>query len=99
MATARRPEPQIWFRLQAAASFGMPAPMAACRAGPCPAAACSTWPRMTSSTSSGLTPARSSAARMATSPSFDAGRLDRPPRKDPTGVRAAETMTTSMDML
>ena len=37
-------------------------------------------------------------ARIATSPSFDAGRLDNPPRKEPTGVRAAETMTTSMDM-
>ena len=29
MATARRPEPQIWFRLQAGTSFGMPAPMEA----------------------------------------------------------------------
>ena len=36
-ATARRPEPQSWFRLQAVASFGMPALIAAWRAGfwPC----------------------------------------------------------------
>ena len=34
---ARRPEPQSWLRPQAVASFGMPAPIAAWRAGfwPC----------------------------------------------------------------
>ena len=40
--------------------------------------------------------ARSSAALMAISPSLDAGSDDRAPRKEPTGVRAAETMTTSV---
>ena len=33
-ATARRPDPQSWFRLHAGLSTGMPAFTAACRAGP-----------------------------------------------------------------
>ena len=49
---------------------------------------------MTSLTSSGLTLARSSAPRMATSPSLCADRPAKAPLKLPTGVRAAEAMTT-----
>ncbi len=37
-ATARRPEPQSWFRLQAGLSIGMPALIDAWRAGPWPGA-------------------------------------------------------------
>ena len=75
-ATARRPEPHSWLRLQAGLSTGMPALTEAWRAGPWPAPACSTWPRITSSTSPAATPARSSAAWMAILPSSWAGRLD-----------------------
>ena len=95
IATARRPEPQTWFRPQAVLSFGTPAAMAAWRAGFCPCAAVSTWPRITSSTSAASTPARSSAALMATAPRSWAGVVAKAPLKEPTGVRAAETMTMS----
>src|SRR5579872_871318 len=93
-ATARRPEPQSWLRLQAGLSRGTPAATAAWRAGPWPAPACSTWPSTTSSTSAAETPARSSAARMATAPRACADWLASAPLNEPTGVRAAETMTT-----
>src|SRR5581483_1085776 len=94
-ATVRRPEPQTMLMPQAGAAMGMPAAMEAWRAGFCPCAAVSTWPRMTSETSSPVTLARSRAALMATSPSLWAGRVAKAPLKDPTGVRAADTMTTS----
>src|SRR6478752_8772117 len=54
---------------------------------------------ITSSTSAGGTCARSSAARMATSPSVCAGTLDSAPLNEPTGVRAALTMTTSSSFI
>ncbi len=41
-------------------------------------------------------PARDTAAWMAILPSSWAGRLARAPLKEPTGVRAAETMTMSL---
>src|SRR3954471_22103364 len=50
---------------------------------------------MTSEISSPVTLARSRAALMATSPSLWAGKVAKAPLKDPTGVRAADTMTTS----
>ena len=46
-------------------------------------------------TSSGFTPARSSAALMATAPNRGAGRLDNDPWNAPMGVLAAPTITTS----
>src|SRR6266436_4387525 len=46
-------------------------------------------------TSSGFTPARSSAALMATAPSRGAGRLESEPWNAPIGVLAAPTITTS----
>src|SRR6267143_1873015 len=46
-------------------------------------------------TSSGFTPARSSAALMATAPSRGAGRLESEPWNAPMGVLAAPTITTS----
>ena len=78
---------------QAGLSTGMPAPIDACRAGFCPWPAVRTWPRMTSETSPGCTPARSSAALMAILPSSGAGRLASEPLNEPTGVRAALAMT------
>src|SRR5207253_2309091 len=63
----------------------MPAFMAACRAGFCPWPAVSTWPRITSSTSSPASFARSRAALMATAPRSCAGRLANAPLNDPTG--------------
>src|SRR5579859_1993102 len=74
----------------------MPALTDACRAGPWPAPACSTCPITTSSTSLALIPARSMAAMMAILPSSWAGRLASAPLNEPTGVRAAETMTMSV---
>src|SRR5690348_6604848 len=94
-ATVRKPEPQTMLMLQAGAAMGMPAAMEAWRAGFWPWAAVRTWPRITSETSSPVTLARSSAARIATSPSLWAGRVANAPLKEPTGVRAADTMTTS----
>ena len=95
MATARSPEPQSWFSPQAVASFGTPAAIAAWRAGFWPCAAVRIWPRMTSCTSSGATPARSSAPLMATAPSSCAASVAKAPLKEPTGVRAALAMTMS----
>ncbi len=94
-ATARRPEPQSWLMPKAVLLSGMPASIAALRAGFCPCAAVRIWPRITSSTSSPCRPARSSAACSATVPSTCAGTLPNTPLKLPTGVRAAETMTMS----
>src|SRR6185369_13291621 len=51
---------------------------------------------MTSETSAGSTLARFSASMMATLPSSWAARLARAPLNEPTGVRAAEVMTTSV---
>src|SRR5881409_3868436 len=53
---------------------------------------------ITSETRAGSTPARSSAALMATAPRSWAGVVANAPLKLPTGVRAALTMTTSSDM-
>ena len=95
-ATDRRPEPQSWFMPHAVFSCGMPAAMAACRAGFCPSPPARTWPRMTSSTSSGETLARSSAPLIATAPSSWAVSEPSAPLNAPTGVRAADTITTSV---
>src|SRR3954467_3226679 len=94
-ATVRRPEPHTMLMLQAGAPMGMPAAMAAWRAGFWPWAAVSTWPRITSETSSPVTLARSRAALIAISPSLWAGTVAKAPLKEPTGGRAADTMTTS----
>ena len=95
-ATDRRPEPQSWFMPHAVFSCGMPAAMAACRAGFCPSPPERTWPRITSSTSSGETLARSSAPLMAMAPNSWAEIEPSAPLNAPTGVRAADTITTSV---
>src|SRR5690606_16778254 len=67
--------------------------MEACRAGAWPTPAVTTQPMSTSSTSSGATPARSSAPRMAVAPSWGAGTDASALPKEPMGVRAAERRT------
>ena len=93
--TARMPEPQTLWTVTHGTVFGMPAPSEAWRAGAWPDPAWRTLPKMTCSTSSGRTPARSSAPRMAAEPRAGAGRDESFPRNEPTGVRAAERMTMS----
>jgi hypothetical protein len=67
--TARIPEPQTLWMVTAPADFGMPAWIAACRAGAWPWPAWSTFPRRTWSTRWAGTSAFSRAALRATPPS------------------------------
>ena len=87
------PEPHILLTVVQPADSARPPPRAAWRAGAWPWPAGSTQPKMTSSTLSAAMPARSTAALMATAPSWAAVRLVKSPWKPPIGVRAAETMT------
>ena len=87
------PEPHILFTVVQPADSGRPAPSEAWRAGAWPWPAGSTQPMITSCTSSGLSFARSTAARMAAAPSSGAAKPFSSPWKAPIGVRAAETMT------
>ena len=88
------PEPQTLFTVVAPVASGRPAPRAAWRAGAWPWPAGSTQPMKTSSTFSGASLARSSAAPITCDPSLCAASGDSSPMKRPSGVRAAETMTT-----
>jgi len=74
----------------------MPAAIAAWRAGFCPWPADRIWPMITSLTSPAATPARASAALIASAPSAWADRSANAPEKLPTGVRAALAMTISV---
>src|SRR5215510_15041316 len=88
------PEPHILLTVVQPTLSGMPAPKLACRAGAWPWPAGKTQPMMTSCTSAGATPARSSAARIATAPSSGAAKSLSSPCKAPIGVLAAPTITT-----
>ena len=66
---ARIPEPHIFESVTAPADCGRPAPSAAWRAGAWPWPAIRQLPIRTSLTASPVTPARSTAALMATEPS------------------------------
>src|SRR5438445_2595651 len=88
------PEPHILLTVVQPVESGSPAPSAACRAGACPWPAGSTQPMITSWICSGLTPARSTAARIAAAPSCGAEKSLSSPWNAPIGARAAETMTT-----
>ena len=92
-AMASRPDRHTLFTVSAGTVIGTPAATAACRAVIWPAPACSTCPMITYSTFPGATPARSSAAAIATPPSSLADLLARAPSRRPTGVRAAPAMT------
>src|SRR3954466_7399714 len=87
------PEPHILLTVVQPAASGSPAPSDAWRAGAWPSPAGSTQPMITSCTSSGLSFARSTAARMAAAPSSGAEKFFSSPWNAPIGVRAAETMT------
>ena len=93
ISIARIDEAQTLLIVSAGTSFGMPAPIAAWRAGACPTPAWSTWPMTTYPTSSLVIPARSSPARIAIAPSSVAGMAASPPPTLPKGVRTAETIT------
>ena len=72
ISTARIDDAQTLLTVSAPISFGMPAPIAACRAGAWPTPAWSTSPMITYSTCSGAIPARSRAALIAIAPSSGA---------------------------
>ena len=91
------PERQTLLIVVAGTDMGMPPCTAAWRAVICPAPAWMTWPKYTSSTRSGASPARSRAAAMATPPSRTAGRAAKAPPKRPRGVRAMEQTTEPME--
>src|SRR6187401_267195 len=87
------PEPHILLIVVAGVDLSRPAPSAAWRAGAWPWPAPSTLPKIRSSTSLGFTPACSTAALMATAPSWEALIELNLPCMDPMGVRLAPTMT------
>src|SRR3954454_21557071 len=91
--TAFMPEPHILLMVVVVVDFGRPAPSAAWRPGACPCPAGKTQPKITSSMSSGLVPARSMAERIAAAPSSGAFTSLKSPWKPPIGVRAEPTMT------
>ena len=90
---ARMPEPHIFESVTAPADCGSPAPSAAWRAGAWPWPAIRQLPISTSLTASPVMPARSTAALIATLPSWCAATALKSPSRPPIGVRAAETMT------
>lgn len=94
--TAFRPEPHTLLIVMPGTAFGSPAAISAWRAGFWPEPAVSTWPRITSLTCSGFTPARSSTARITLAPSSGAAIFASEPPNLPTAVRAADTITTSV---
>ena len=71
--TQLRPDPQTTLRVTAGVSIGSPALIEACLATFCPRPAWITQPIRTSSTCSGLTPARLSASLITIEPSSAAG--------------------------
>ena len=93
--TVLSPEPQTLLTVVQGVLLSRPAPIAAWRAGAWPMPAARTQPMYNSPTSPAPTLARSRAARMAMAPSSVAGTLEREERKEPIGVRAALTITTS----
>ncbi|KAI3739105.1 hypothetical protein L2E82_29497 [Cichorium intybus] len=79
--------------------LGIPAPNAACLAGPCPKFAPRTFPNITSCTSDGSTFALFKALSIAMDPSLVAGSDEREPRNPPSGVRATPTIQTSLGFI
>src|SRR3954447_18165240 len=88
------PEPQTLLMVVAPVASGSFAPRAACRAGAWPWPAGSTQPMNTSSIRSGVSFARSTAAPITWLPRLWALNGERSPWNLPSGVLAAETMTT-----
>ena len=92
---ASSPDEHARLTVIAGTESGSPALSAARRATYPVSSACSTLPIITSSTSSGRMPARSTAALIAAAPRSDAGTSLNAPPNLPTGVRAPLTITTS----
>ena len=92
--TAFSPEPHTLLMVVALTPSGSPAFSAASRPR-LARSAWSTWPMIASSTFSGATPERSTAARMAVAPRSVAGVVESAPPNLPMGVRAADRMYTS----
>src|SRR5258707_6377350 len=91
------PEPQTLLMVVAPVASGSLAPRAAWRAGAWPCPAGSTQPMITASIRSGDSLARSTAAPITWEPSLCALKGTRSPMNLPSGVRAAETMTTGSE--
>src|SRR5579862_531164 len=91
-----RPEPQTILIVTAPTVSGRPPRRAAWRAGFWPSPAWRTQPMKTSSTSAGAISARRTASRTTRAPRAGEGKLLRPPRNLPMGVRTAEAMKTSL---
>ncbi len=94
--TALSPDPHTLFTVNAGTLFGIPARIAACRAGFWPRPAVRTLPRITSSMAVAGTPARRSASWIASAPSSGAENPVSEPWNLPIGVRQALAMTTSL---
>src|SRR5690242_17188829 len=93
ISTALIDEAHTLLTVSAPTSFGMPARIAACRAGAWPTPAWSTSPMITYSTSVASRPARPRAASIAIAPNSGAMFLASPPPSFPKGVLAVATMT------
>src|SRR5262249_11233490 len=91
------PEPQTRLTVSAGTVTGRLAWTAACRAGFILVPACTTLPMTTVSTSSGFSPARLTAAPIATAPRAGAGTSLRLPPKVPIAVRTGSAKTTECD--
>ncbi|MNV85263.1 hypothetical protein D3C71_1792030 [compost metagenome] len=87
------PEPHTLLSVVAPVASGMPAAIAAWRAGAWPRLAGSTQPMITSETSAAGTPDCCSAAAMAAAPRVGVGTPLNWPRKEPMAVRLAAAMT------
>jgi hypothetical protein len=87
------PEPHTLLSVVAPTDSGMPAAIAAWRAGAWPRLAGSTQPIRTSETSLAGTPDCSSAAAMAAAPRVGVGTPLNWPRNEPMAVRLAAAMT------
>ena len=94
--TAFMPEPQTLLMVVQPVATGMPAAMAAWRAGAWPRPAGSTQPMITSDTASAGRPDCSTAALMAVAPKVVAGTPVNWPSNAPSAVRLAPTITTSL---
>ena len=92
-ATAFKPDPHTLLTVNEGTASGIPAAMAACRAGFMPPPACSTLPIMTSSMSALSMPLRWIAPSMTTRPSSLAGTSLSAPPKAPMAVRTPLTIT------
>src|ERR1700693_1393104 len=85
-------EPHILDSVVQLVDKGSPALIDACRAGACPWPAMRQLPKISSSTSADLIPARSTAALIATPPRSLAASVAKSPWNPPIGVRAAPTI-------